>query len=223
MWGPAATTARRLFGDSYWTQPYVWNASAEQAGERKRVFCASMPDVFEDNPSLSEHRSRLFDVIDATPWLDWLLLTKRPSNISALLPAEWQRRPRENVWLGTSVEDQQRADERIDVLSAVPSVVRFLSCEPLLAPIGHLPLDAIDWVIVGGESGPGARRMDPSWAREIRDRCREHGAAYFFKQTGSVLARDRGYRGKGHRLDEIPEDLRLRQFPVPRTGTPYQS
>jgi protein gp37 len=135
VWGPAKTTDRRFFGDQHWSEPLRWNREAEAAGERRRVFCASMADVFETNPVLIEPRARLWELIRATPWLDWLLLTKRPQNFAEMLPAEWLASPAHNVWLGTSVENQRAADERIPLLLQTPAAVRFLSCEPLLGPV----------------------------------------------------------------------------------------
>jgi protein gp37 len=214
VWGPAKTTNRRLFGDGHWREPVGWNAAARREGSRKRVFCASMSDVFEDHPQVTTPRSRLFQLIDETESLDWLILTKRPENIGAFVPPAWLERPRSNVWFGTSVEDQRRADERIPILAKVPAAVRFLSCEPLLGPIPDLDLSAIDWVIVGGESGPGARRMDVAWARSLRDQAKRTRTSFFFKQTGTVLASELGAYGKGHDLPALPIDLRIREFPV---------
>jgi protein gp37 len=135
LWGPSSTTPRLLFGDKHWTEPLKWNDAAEREDIGKRVFCASMADVFEDHPMLPPERERLWELIDRTPMLDWQLLTKRPENIAAMVPAEWMAKPPANVWYGTSVEDQDAADERIPKLLGVPAVVRFLSCEPLLGPV----------------------------------------------------------------------------------------
>jgi len=213
VWGPAKTTTRRLFGDSHWHEPIQWNAAAERERVRKRVFCASMADIFEPHPQLVAARMRLFQLIETTKWLDWLILTKRPENIREMLPETWLGQPRPNVWFGTSVEDRRRALERIPVLTGIPAQVRFLSCEPLLGPLGPLDLSAIDWVIVGGESGHGARRMDPSWATAIRNQCEQAGASFFFKQAGSMLAAQWGMTGKGHDFGRIPVELRVRDFP----------
>src|SRR5690348_736847 len=150
-WGVAAE--RRFFGDKHWNEPRRWNAAAEKEGRRHRVFCASMADVFEDRPELAPWRERLWDLIDETPWLDWQLLTKRPENVNRLVTPAWHTGAwPENVWLGTTVEDQRRAEERIPELLNCAAKVRFLSCEPLLGPV-DLDLDGIQWVIVGGESG----------------------------------------------------------------------
>lgn len=225
LWGPGSE--RRMFGDKHWAEPLAWDRAAAEAGTRARVFCASMADVFEDRPELAAPRARLFGLILATPNLDWLLLTKRPENADRLWRAahrhdyeEWagddagQPGPtwRPNVWLGTTVEDQRRAVERLPHLIAVPAAVRFLSCEPLLGPVDlrrwlHDPCNCwvpamegagqhspkcrtfvepwgIDWVIAGGESGHGARPMHPDWARLLRDQCADTQVPFLFKQWG---------------------------------------
>jgi hypothetical protein len=112
--GPAGE--RRFFGDAHWNEPRKWNKAAREAGVRKRVFCASMADVFEARDDLNGERLRLWQLIEETPWLDWQLLTKRPENIAKILTARWLENPRPNVWIGTTVEDQKRADERIEHL-----------------------------------------------------------------------------------------------------------
>lgn len=163
---------------------------------RQRVFCASLADVFEDNEQLVEWRYRLFDMIEVTTNLDWLLLTKRPQNILRMVPQRWLAGGAfpKNIWMGTSVENQREADERIGHLVQVPAVVKFLSCEPLLERV-DLELrgrnygfgdEEVKWVICGGESGPYARQMNPEWARYIRDQCVEDNVAFFFKQWGGV-------------------------------------
>ena len=140
-WG--RTAERRSASEKVWSAPLRWNRNAALAGRPARVFCASMADVFEDRRDLDDARARLWDLIDATPNLIWLLLTKRPENILSLVPdvwvpthsvEEWAHWPA-NVWVGTTVEDQRRADERIPHLLDVPAPVRFLSCEPLLGPV----------------------------------------------------------------------------------------
>lgn len=168
-------------------------------------------------------RARLFSLIDQTPNLDWLLLTKRPENIAAMMPSGVRR----NVWLGTSVEDQETAEERIPHLLAVPAAVHFLSCEPLLGPIdltrflgdaheefqtGPVPA-GINWVIVGGESGPHARAMTPAWVRSIRDQCADANVPLFFKQWGEHDQRGIrvGKRAAGAMLD----GRRYEEFPAP--------
>lgn len=212
VWGPAKTTARRTFGEKHWNEPLKWNAAAEKAGVRRRVFCSSMADVFEDHPTIDAEREKLWPLIRATPSLDWQLLTKRPERIAAALPLDWGEEGYANVWLGTSVESQDYAAKRIAPLAAVPAIVRFLSVEPLLGPLtfrwaswqarganpkgvtSHLDsLKALSWIIVGGESGPGCRPMDLNWVRTIRDECAEGGVAFFLKQLG-------GSNPRGHHL-----------------------
>jgi protein gp37 len=145
----------------------------------KRIFVNSMSDLF--HPLVPDDFIRqVFDVLEKASWHTFMILTKRPERARALasqLP--WPK----NVWFGVSVENQ-RYTARIDVLRQIPAHVRFLSCEPLLGPL-KLDLAGIHWVIVGGESGAGARRMDPDWARDIRDQCTAAGVPFFFKQWGS--------------------------------------
>lgn len=191
VWGPPHDTSRRLFGDAHWAEPRRWDRAAAAAGERRRVFCASMGDVFEVHPMLDAERRKLWILIEETPWLDWLLLTKRPEQIGRMLPPAWLTSPRPNVWLGTSVEDQAAADLRIPRLLSVPAAVHWLSCEPLLGPVDLTPWlwesPVVDWVIVGGESGPRYRPMDVAWARALRDQCQQAGTAFWFKQGANRL------------------------------------
>lgn len=208
IWGPPATTPRRMMSENYWRQPIKWNAAAQAAGTRARVFCASMADVFEDHPQVNDARLRLFTLIDETPHLDWLLLTKRPENIRQFWVGEY----RPNVWRMTSVENQEQAERRIPLLLATGdlSPIAGLSCEPLLGAMdisrllvskpcfycGNLDGEAgrcfcgmqtpseIQWVIVGGESGHGARPMSISWVRALQSQCQEADVSFFFKQWG---------------------------------------
>jgi protein gp37 len=181
LWGPDAD--RRTFGDKYWNQPLKWDRDAAAAGERRRVFCSSMADVFDNHPKLPAERLRLWELIIATPNLDWLLLTKRVGNVWRMLPLRWQSRLPANVWLGISVGLQSEADRDIDKLRAIPAAVRFISFEPMLGPI--VPdLTGIHLAIIGGESGPHARPMHPAWARSLRDQCVTAGVAFHFKQWG---------------------------------------
>jgi len=171
---------RRRTSEDYWRQPLKWNRQAERTGVRRKVFCASLADVF-DNQAPAQWRSDLWALIELTPRLDWLLLTKRPQNIAKMLPSTWGT-GWPNVWLGTTGENPEEC-RRIDHLRRVPAVVRFLSCEPLLAEI-RPDLTGISWVICGGESGPNARPMHPDWARSLRDQCQAAGVPFFFKQWG---------------------------------------
>lgn len=181
VWG--INVDRRFFGDKHWSEPLRWNAQAS-GPERTRVFCASMADVFEDRRDLDIHRERLWELIEATPNLDWLLLTKRIEVVSDLAP--WKSHWPKNVWLGTTVEDQERAEERLPILNSIPAAVRFISAEPLLGPldINSWLSDGLDWVITGGESGPKARPSSPSWFRDLLNQCMASDVAFHFKQWG---------------------------------------
>jgi len=215
LWGPASE--RRFFGPKHWEEPLKWNKQAQKEGVRRRVFCASMADVFEDRDDLIQPRADLFLTVEETPHLDWLLLTKRPENIEGMLP-KWSHlngRPFPNVWYGTTVENQEQAALRVPLLLQVPAVVRFISYEPALGPLdltnieimGH-SLDAlrgewcanrqgcfvedhsdgsIDWVIAGGESGGRARPSQPEWFTAVRDQCAGAGVAFHFKQWGEWI------------------------------------
>jgi len=188
VWGPRSE--RRFFSDAHWREPLKWNAEAKVQGVRRRVFCASMADVFENRPDLVQPRLRLLELISQTPHLDWLLLTKRIHLVKKQLPKGYVFPS--NVWLGTTVENQSEANKRIRHLLefATPSV-RFLSCEPLLGPLDLSPfLTAnelgvkVDWVIAGGESGHGARPMEPQWPEDLRKQCTKARVAFHFKQWG---------------------------------------
>lgn len=201
-WGNAE---RRRTSVSNWMQPIKWNAEAKASGIRYRVFCASLADVF-DNAVPSEWRADLFALIRATPYLDWLLLTKRIGNANKLIAdalgalppdllcgtvqhnnapvAQW---PWKNVWIGATICNQEEADRDIHKLMRVPAVKRFLSMEPLLSAVNlnrWFDIDTLDWVIVGGESGQNARPMHPDWVRNLRDQCVAAQVPFFFKQHG---------------------------------------
>lgn len=209
VWGSGSP--RRFFGDKHWAEPVKWDREAAAVGERARVFCASMADVFEDRRDLDEHRARLWELIDVTPNLDWLLLTKRPKNIGPMLAT----RQRENVWLGTTAATQEWVAPRISALLENEAAVHFLSCEPMLGPIDltgafrrrlrpgyewrECLCDEIDpsdrpcvscaaqrgvgWVICGAESGPKARPMKEEWVRSLRDQCIAANVPFFYKQA----------------------------------------
>lgn len=215
-WG-AGQPRHRTSADN-WDLPVRWNKQTDafmtKQGRRQRVFCASLADVF-DNEVPDEWRAELFDLIDATPNLDWLLLTKRIGNVPDMMRRIL--RPGTlppHVWLGATICNQPEADRDITKLLAVDARVRFLSLEPLLGPMdltniplggghGHHEADpiitgnplkradredpAVHWVIVGGESGPQARPMHPEWARSLRDQCVDAGVPFFFKQWGEWL------------------------------------
>lgn len=187
VWGK--NSSRRFFAEKHWKEPLKWNEAALEEGQRARVFCASMSDVFERRADLNPWREKLWGLIETTPMLDWLLLTKRPQNISSMAP--WKDDWPENVWLGTTVENQRFASSRLPHLLKHKASVRFLSCEPLLGPIDlsdwlkpSNEFYGIDWVIAGGESGPQARPMLSSWVRNLKDQTLDADAAFHFKQWG---------------------------------------
>lgn len=232
IWGPPKTTQRHTkpHDSPYWREPLKWNTAAQLAGERHRVFCASMADVFESHPQLPPERAKLFCLIEETPHLDWLLLTKRPENVMLYAPISWLNGFPPNVWIGTSVEDQETADERIPILLQIPASIRFLSCEPLLGPIdlrrwltltrpdlvlniehacetrafAHRDAWALHWVIAGGESGDGHRIMDLAWARSLRDQCLAAAVPFFFKQVGGRTPKAGGKELDGREWTAYP-------------------
>ena len=190
VWGSRAQ--RRFFGDDHWRQPLSWNREAESRSERRRVFCSSMADVFEERLELDSWRERLWKLIERTTSLDWLLLTKRIESARAMVP--WGEQWPSNVWIGTTVETQEWADKRVPSLVDIPAAVRFLSCEPMLGSVdlsqwllraSEGGLYSIDWVIAGGESGRNARPMHPFWLRDLRDQCVQAGVPFHFKQWGN--------------------------------------
>lgn len=148
--------------------------------------------------------------------MEWAATSHSPTYVPGLRAGLTQRTdwPLPNVWLGTSIE-LDRYTVRALHLRTTPAALRFLSLEPLLGPLPSLDLTGIDWVIIGGESGPGARRMDLRWARDLISNARHTGTAVFVKQLGSRWAADQGLRGKGGDWDAWPDDLRVREFPVP--------
>jgi len=230
LWGDAG--ARRITSADNWRKPFRWNREAERTRRRRRVFCASLSDVFEARADLEETRARLWKVIEETPHLDWMLLTKRAENIDLMLPRAWLAKPRPNVWLGTTVGTEKRL-EQLHHLLEVPAVVHFVSAEPLLEPLDiqpYLPGAPSDfphrlaWVIAGGESyqpsfGSGldrpARPMHPDWVRSLRDQCAEHKVAFHFKQWGDWLPQGEALYLGVHR--EAHETRRM-PTPVSRDG-----
>lgn len=218
VWG--RENLKRFFpaGGAHWEEPMKWNRKAVFEGIRKRVFCASMADVFEIDPNVNEARDRLFKLIEATPMLDWLLLTKRPQNMIGLAPKSWSQGWPSNVVAMTSIENQLAADRRIPELLKVPAKRFGLSMEPLLEQVtlmrstdlfdkplgGFEPLEKISWVIVGGESGHAYRPFNPDWARLIRDLCRLYKVPFFMKQLGGTYGRKD--------IDLFPDDLKIREF-----------
>jgi protein gp37 len=168
----------------------------------RRVFVNSMSDLFHPRVP-AEFIAEVFAVMAATPQHSYQVLTKRPKRARSLL-RNLNTPPLRNVWVGVSVEDDQRTD-RVTVLRETPAAIRFLSCEPLLGPLPSLDLDGIDWVIVGGESGPEARRMREAWVTEIRDNCLDAGIPFFFKQWGGRTPKAGGRRLAGRTWDEMPQ------------------
>ena len=220
-WGYRAPRMLRV--GSAIKEAWRYNARAMKQGRRFRVFANSMADFFEDRRDLDSARAEALDTMLSTSHLDWIILTKRPEKIPDLLRVASKHHrlatilpawidgiisPPENIWLGTTVEDQAHAAPRIVALRQVPAAVRFLSCEPLLGSVdlsgeylaeacgGSYPfpgleakhrtqlIDTMDWVICGGESGPHARPMHPNWPRGLRDQCAAAGVPFFFKQWG---------------------------------------
>lgn len=181
VWGHRAP--RRFFTEAHWREPLAWSQEAEEQGLRLRVFCASMADVFEKRSELDAWRTKLWALIEETPNLDWLLLTKRPHLVNQYVP--WTKWPH-NVWMGTTVENQKNAEARLPELAEIPAAVRFISAEPLLGPLeisGWLG-STINWVITGGESGAKARPSSPSWFRGLLRQCMEAEVPFHFKQWG---------------------------------------
>jgi protein gp37 len=183
MWG-ANGVRQRTKGP--WKNVPKWDRQARAEGRPHRVFCASLADVFEDYPGPNEWRDDLWPLIRDNTWLDFQLLTKRPENIARMLPDDWDTAfdtpyyP--NVWLGTSIEDN-RVAHRAQQLNANEAHVHFVSYEPAIGPLDlgrHLL--GVDWMIVGGESGPGHRKLDLEWARDMQAACAKAGTAFFFKQ-----------------------------------------
>lgn len=165
----------------------------------RMIFVNSMSDLFHERVPI-EFIAEVFDTMTRAHWHTFQVLTKRSERMASLAQRlVWPR----NVWMGVSIENA-RYLRRIDHLRVVPAGVRFLSIEPLLARVGTLQLDAIDWVIVGGESGPGARSLDPAWVREIRDQCVASGVPFFFKQWGGVRKDRTGRLLDGRAWDEMP-------------------
>jgi len=229
---------RRHFGEKHWEEPLKWNAKAIEEEAIKLVFCGSMCDIFENNPmddTMDEDRKQLWDLIENTDNLFWLLLTKRLEKVMTTIPWHWNEWP-ENVAIGASIENQNTAEFRIPALLKMPAKHGFLSIEPLIDHIDleravnwlweeedeqeyefkHNPRGEIDWVIVGGESGPRSRLMNLDWVRDLREQCFDAQIPFFVKQLGTHWARsERVYTKskKGENSELWPEDLRIRQIP----------
>jgi protein gp37 len=215
VWGKDAP--RLPMSKEYWSVPLEWNRAAAKARKHGWVFCSSMADIFEVHPTVEGELLKLWPLIEQTPYLEWLLLTKRYDQIRKKLPPDFLKRY-PNAHMGVSVESQA-------YIYRVTEQVEWLSCEPLLGPIDLTkdhrgkprPLPkSVKWVIVGGESGAGAREMKMDWARDLLRQCRQLGLAFHFKQTGEWLAKAIGLKdrhGKNPRewsrrplLRNLPQD-----------------
>lgn len=212
-WGPHEPRHRTSIAN--WRKPLAWDREAARKGIRYRVFCASLADVF-DNAVPVQWRMDLFNLIHATPHLDWMLLTKRIGNVAPMSTRDgfMFEMIATRCWLGITVVNQEEADRDIPKLLAVPAARRFLSMEPLLGavnltrtmlnggpfdslrggPVSACDWPRIDWVIVGGESGPHARPMHPAWVRGLRDQCAAAVVPFLFKQWGEWTLDDWGER-----------------------------
>jgi protein gp37 len=195
-------TRPRLTTEKNRNKPYRWNREAESAGERRKVFCGSMMDFF-DKHAPAGARDALWEKIRATPSLDWQILTKRPGNVLRMLPPDWNG-GYPNAWLGVTVENRRNGLRRLAQLRALPARLRFLSVEPLLEDLGTIDLTGIHWVIVGGESGPGFRRMEQAWAERVVAQCRAQGVRVFFKQWGGTANDAGGCLLNGIEIKEWP-------------------
>jgi protein gp37 len=193
---------RRRTGEATRRAPYRWDRAAAAAGERRRVFCMSLGD-FWDNQVPDEWRTEALNTVRQCRNMDWLILTKRPQNIVKMLPTDWGMLGWSHVWLGATVENMVEAQRRIPALLRVPARVHWLSVAPLLEPLDLRPWlgRGVDWIVVGGETGAKeARYMEPDWARDLRDQCRDTGAALFLKQMW--------------KRQSIPDDLMVREYPA---------
>lgn len=208
-WGHGKTRMRT--SQANWRKPLAWNRAREKDGKTHRVFCASLADVF-DNEVPDQWRHDLYWLIMHTPYLTWLLLTKRIGNVAKMHPG---RLP-DHVWLGATIVNQEEADRDVPRLLATPAAVHFVSYEPAIGPVDWAKFPGLDWIIIGGESGHHARRFLYEWARSTIAQCRQIGAAAFMKQTGTDLTAlyERVQRNRnGADPDEWPEDLRVQCFP----------
>jgi protein gp37 len=175
------------------TRPMEWK-------KPRNIFVNSMSDLFHDDVPL-EYIQQVFEVMNQADWHQYQILTKRAERVRELSPhLAWMP----NIWMGVSVENANYLD-RIDCLRETGAHVKFLSLEPLLGPLPKMNLAGIDWAIVGGESGPGARAVDPAWVTDIRDQCVQGGVAFFFKQWGGVNKKKTGRELEGRTWNQKPE------------------
>ena len=182
--------------------PLLWSRS-------RTIFVNSMSDLFQEGVP-DTFISEVFGVMRLADWHVYQVLTKRADRMRDVVSLRHADvADLEHIWLGVSVEDRRYGLPRIDALRETPAGVRFLSIEPLLEDLGELDLGEIDWVIVGGESGPGARPMQPAWVRSIRRQCRAQRVPFFFKQWGGVQKSRNGRELDGRNYDECPNTCRL--------------
>jgi protein gp37 len=180
------------------TQPLLWSRP-------RTIFVNSMSDLFQNGVD-DEFIDRVVEVMKLADWHVYQVLTKRAERMCDIVSARYiDLANARHVWLGVSVENRKHGIPRIGHLHKTPAAVRFLSIEPLLEDLGTLELEEMDWVIVGGESGPGARPMKPEWVRSIRDQCRERSIPFFFKQWGGVRKHETGRLLDGRTHDELPK------------------
>jgi protein gp37 len=180
-------------------QPLRWR-------QPRMIFVNSMSDLFHKGIP-RWFISKVFETMEAAHWHTFQVLTKRSSLMRDFLRARYgARRGPAHMWFGVSVEDGSRMS-RVRHLREAPAGVRFLSIEPLIGPVGKLDLNGIDWVIVGGESGPGARHMKPEWVRDVRDQCQTRGVAFFFKQWGGLRPKSGGRELDGREWNDFPKPI----------------
>ncbi|MDE2106558.1 MAG: DUF5131 family protein, partial [Patescibacteria group bacterium] len=220
-WGPHAE--RRFFGDKHWTELLKWNRAASCEGQRRRIFVMSMGDWAEGRPDQAPHLERFWRLVPQTPWLDKLMLTKRPQLINKLYPHR-ALGARTDVWMGTTVENTRWMGIRWGHLREVEAAVYWLSMEPLFEavklPSDFLALGVRAWVIVGGQSGAHANRLDVATARYMRDQCREAGVPFFFKQGSQT--ENWGSSKEFKLFSTFPPDLQIREFPEPMVKRKHQ-
>ncbi len=188
-------------------EPLRWAA-------HRMIFVNSMSDLFHEGVP-DDYILRVAHVMRLANWHTYQVLTKRSERLRDLLQsklADVSHLP--HVWWGVSVENQKHGLPRVEHLRAAPAAVRFLSVEPLLEHLGQINLDGIDWVIVGGESGPGARPMHKSWVESVRDQCREAGVPFFFKQWGGCRKGEAGRHLDGVTYDELPPRVYGSTLPI---------
>ena len=199
-------TTRKSGGRAVWTGRIKYDYGALEKPLHwkmpRKVFVNSMSDLFQDGVPV-EFVAKVWDVMEATPRHTYQILTKRPANMGRVVK-ELDREPLPNVWLGTSVESADYIG-RISALRAIEGYLRFISFEPLIDSVGRVDLKGIDWVIVGGESGPGARSIKEEWVDEILDASLISGSEFFFKQWGGVHKKKTGRTYRGETWDFSPE------------------